>query len=200
MLKNVVLLAYGKQIPRRNRLKFSLRRIKLMTNRYEENVFEKTDATNDVYLTLPSIQAGEYAEELSVYTDKDGNRAVITPGWMVSGIKSENTIWGKDVSLVIYRIPKNENKGIDWNNSEKVDKLQRTYDQMVWCPVNLLEPDGTLDGIKFNIDIICNRKLIKLNTQTVNVAGFQIQYGMACFDSCHPVVKCRLYYIFRRQA
>lgn len=43
---------------------------------------------------LPTVSAGEYAEELSIYTDKDGNQAVILPGWTVSGNSSENTIWG----------------------------------------------------------------------------------------------------------
>ena len=120
------------------------------------------NATTDVYSVLPAIKAGEYAEELpaikageyaeelSVYTDKDGNRAVIPPGWVVSGVVKENTIWGKELSVVIYRIPKEKAKKIKWNNPDELDKLKRTYDQLVWCPVDLLDADGTLDGKNFN--------------------------------------------------
>lgn len=106
--------------------------------------------TNDVYLSLPAILAGEYAEVLSVYTDKDGNKAVVPPGWTVSGVDKENTIWGKDVGLVIYQIPKEKLGNIKWSNLKELGILQKTYDQFVWVPVKLLDADGTLDGKTFN--------------------------------------------------
>jgi len=105
-----------------------------MGNRYETNVFE-------------NISAGEYADKLSIYTDKDGNKAVILPGWTVSGISKENTIWGKDVSLVIYQIPFREN--VNWEEPDEVEELKKKYSQLVWCPVAMLDPDGTLDGENF---------------------------------------------------
>lgn len=103
----------------------------------------KISATNSCR-ALPSIVAGGYADVLSCYTDKDGNKAVIPPGYMVSGVKSENTIWGKNVSLVIYRIPKEKTNDINWANAEEIEMLKRTYSQFVWVPVNLLKPNGTL--------------------------------------------------------
>ena len=90
------------------------------------------EAINSDNSELPNVSAGEYAEVLSVYTDKAGNKAVIPPGWTVSGISKENTIWGKDVSLVIYRIPKEELSKVDWEKQEEVYFLQCTYDQFVW--------------------------------------------------------------------
>ncbi len=80
-------------------------------------------ALNNVYLELPTVSAGEYAEGLSVYTDNDGNKAVVLPGWTVSGVPSENVIWGKDMGLVIYHIPKEKVSGIDWENKNEVNKL-----------------------------------------------------------------------------
>ncbi len=87
---------------------------------------------------------------LSVYTDKDGNKAVVPPEWTVSAVKKENTIWGKNLGLVIYRIPKEKICDIDWTNPDEVETLKRTYDQLVWTPVSLLEANGTLDGFSFN--------------------------------------------------
>lgn len=107
-------------------------------------------ATDNDYPNLPTVAAGEYAEELSVYTDKDGNQAVVPPGWTVSGVDKENTIWGKDVSLVIYRIPKKATRLIQWANSEDIEVLKKNYSQFVWVPVKFLEPDGTLDGKEFS--------------------------------------------------
>ena len=95
---------------------------------------------------LPTVSAGECAETLSVYTDKDGNKAVIPSGWTVSGVSEENNIWGKDVSLVIYRIPKENTSKTNWENPDELEVLKKTYDQLVWCPVELLDADGTLDG------------------------------------------------------
>lgn len=105
-------------------------------------------AQDDVCHNLPTVSAGQYAEELSIYTDKDGNQAVVLPGWTVSRIATENTIWGKDVSLVIYRIPKGF-ASIDWADHKKVARLQKTYSQLVWVPVRKLTPNGTLDGEYF---------------------------------------------------
>lgn len=98
-------------------------------------------------LKLPTISAGECAEELSVYTDKDGNKAIIPPGWTVSGIIKENTIWGKDVSLVIYKIP--WVRKVNWENPDEVENLKENYSQFVWTPVTFLDPNGTLDGEHF---------------------------------------------------
>lgn len=105
---------------------------------------------NEGYSELPSILAGEYAKELSVYMDKDGNKAVVPQGWTVSGVPSENVIWGKDIGLVIYYIPKEKVSGIDWKNKNKVNGLMETDDQLVWMPVNMLSDTSTLDGIHFN--------------------------------------------------
>lgn len=111
----------------------------------------KAKASNDVYPKFPHVSAGEYAMGLSVYTDKDGNKAVVPPEWTVSAIKKENTIWGKNLGLVIYRIPKEKICDIDWTNPDEVETLKRTYDQLVWTPVSLLEANGTLDdGFSFN--------------------------------------------------
>lgn len=105
---------------------------------------------NNVYSELPTVLAGEYAEVLSVYTDNDGNKAVIPPGWTVSRVPKENTIFGKDKGLVIYRIPKEKVSSINWSSEKKVITLQKTYDQMTWVPVGLLKANGTLDGVHFN--------------------------------------------------
>ena len=94
--------------------------------------------TSNIYFQLPSISAGEYAKVLSVYTDSAGNKAVIPPGWTVSGVPKENIIWGKDKGLVIYHIAREKVSGIEWKDKYVVESLQRTYDQMVWVPVDLL--------------------------------------------------------------
>ena len=115
-----------------------------------------------VYSKLPTVLAGEYANALSVYTDKDGNKAVVPYGWTVSGVPNENIIWGKNKGLVIYNIPKSEVNGIDWQNSDVIETLMCTYDQYVWTPVGLLEANGTLDGIHFN------EKFGRMNYQDIN--------------------------------
>ena len=104
----------------------------------------------NVYLVLPTVSAGEYAEVLSVYTDNDGNKAVVPQGWTVSGVPKENIIWGKDKGLVIYHIPKEKVSAINWQNQDEVEILMRTYNQFVWTPVGLLTANATLDGIHFN--------------------------------------------------
>lgn len=106
--------------------------------------------SNNVYLELPTVSAGEYAQVLSVYTDKDGNKAVVPPGWTVSVVPNENVIWGKDMGLVIYYIPKEKVSGIDWKNKNEVNVLMETYDQLLWIPVNMLSASSTLDGIHFH--------------------------------------------------
>lgn len=99
---------------------------------------------------LPNVSAGEYAKVLSVYTDKDGKRAVVPPGFTVSGVPKENIIWGKNKGLVIYRIPEEKVSDINWLDPEELEELKETYDQFVWTPVSLLKPNGTLDGVSFN--------------------------------------------------
>ena len=142
-----------------------------MANRYNKFVFEAEEGitfdvsegtsgeliiralnivSNNVYSELPTVSAGEYAEVLSVYTDKDGNKAVVPQGWTVSGVSKDNIIWGKDKGLVIYHIPEAKVSGINWQNPDEVETLMRTYDQFVWTPVELLTANGTLDGIHFN--------------------------------------------------
>lgn len=116
---------------------------------------EKLDAskvTSRELTMLPTVLAGEYSTELSVYTDINGNKAVVLPGWTVSGAKSENIIWGKDQGLVIYQIPEEKVSTTEWEwtDSNELEKLKETYDQLVWVPVSLLEPNGTLDGVNFN--------------------------------------------------
>ena len=115
----------------------------------EPNIIARTVATDNICDKLPTVSAGQYAEELSIYTDKGGNKAVVLPGWTVSGIQKENTIWGKDMSLVIYRIPK-EVGSIDWADHHNVVRLQKTYSQLVWVPVEHLTPNGTLEGEKYS--------------------------------------------------
>lgn len=141
-----------------------------MANRYNKIVFEAEEGitfdvsegtsgliiralkivSNNVYSELPTVSAGEYAEILSVYTDNNGNKAVVPQGWTVSGVSKENIIWGKDEGLVIYHIPKEKVSGINWQKPDEVETLMRTYDQFVWTPVGLLTANGTLDGIHFN--------------------------------------------------
>lgn len=115
--------------------------------RYEKFVLE---AEKGITFEVSDVSAGEYAEVLSVYTDKDGNKAVVPQGWTVSGVPKENIIWGKDKGLVIYHIPEAKVSGINWQNPDEVETLMRTYDQLVWVPVDLLEANGTLDGVNFN--------------------------------------------------
>lgn len=105
---------------------------------------------NNVYSELPTVLAGKYAEVLSVYTDDDGNKAVVPQGWTVSGMAKENIIWGVNKGLVIYHIPEEKVSGINWQNPNEIETLMRTYDQFVWTPVGLLTANGTLDGIHFN--------------------------------------------------
>lgn len=99
---------------------------------------------------LPPINAGELTDAVfSAYTDKNGNKAIIPWGWAVSGVASENTIWGKDLGLVIYRIPEDKIHDIDWTDSAVVRTLQEKYDQLVWLPAGILKANGTLDGTSF---------------------------------------------------
>ena len=97
-------------------------------------------------LNLPNVSAGKCAKKLSVYTDTSGNQAVVPPGWTVSKLETENTIWGKNLGLVIYRIPAKYAKNIDWNNLEEI---QSQFDQFVYVPINLLDAKCTQNGIAF---------------------------------------------------
>lgn len=123
-----------------------------VSERTDEELFIRAlnIVSNNVYLELPIVLAGEYAEILSVYTDNDGNKAVVPQGWTVSGVPSENVIWGKDMGLVFYHIPKEKVSGIDWENKNEVNGLMETDDQIVWLPVSMLSDTSTLDGIHFN--------------------------------------------------
>lgn len=121
-----------------------------MKKRYEnsENKFEKKDANKQVtgtantipkiLYTLPDIFAGEYAETLSVYTDKNGSKALVPPGWTVSGVPNESIILGNDTALIIYYIPKSELKKIDWKNPELLKKAKETYKQNIWLTTEIL--------------------------------------------------------------
>ena len=102
--------------------------------------------SDSIYSELPTVLAGKYTEALSVYTDNNGNKAIVPQGWTVSGVPKENTILGKDKSLVIYKIP----SSINWQNSDEVEFLKETYNQFVWIPVEFLSANGTLDGELFS--------------------------------------------------
>ena len=150
-----------------------------MKNRFKEFVFEKEDGVqffaraldNEIFelsegedgeliiKSIPSntkrkkppmISSKKYADVLSLYQDDAGNIAVVPPGWTVSGVTKENTIFGKNVSLVIYRIPKEEVNNINWDDENELETLKKKYSQFVWVPVNLLDFDGTLDGEIFS--------------------------------------------------
>lgn len=101
------------------------------------------------YYTVQSVVAGEYAQVDSIYTDENGNKAIIPKGWTVSGIQKENTIWGENVGLVIYCIPKEKINDINWNNSEELENLKQKYDQYVWIPIGMIKKNGTQDGVSF---------------------------------------------------
>lgn len=142
---------------------------------------------------LPTVSAGEYAEFLSVYTDKEGNKAVVLPGWTVSGVSEENTIFGKGVSLVIYRIPKKKATRIRWENPAKLEKAKKTYDQLVWCPVEMLDANGTIDGQNFN------EKFGRRNypNHSFSVDGFNEPLEMELLEQCESVRKYGGFYISR---
>ena len=138
-----------------------------MKNRYEKFVFETekgitfevSEGTSEELIIKaqrivpnnepPTVSAGEYAEFLSVYTDRNGDMVPVPPGWTVSGAIEENTIWGKNEGLVIYRIPQEKVRNIHWSMKRELEDLQTTYDQFVWCPVEKLDSNGTIDGVSF---------------------------------------------------
>ncbi len=123
-----------------------------ITLEVSEETSERVIIKAEVYSEPPTVSAGEYAKVLSVYTDKDGNKAVVPQGWTVSGAPNENIIWGKNNGLVIYHIPEPIVSGMDinWQNPNELRALMETYDQFVWTPVGLLTANATLDGIHFN--------------------------------------------------
>lgn len=100
-----------------------------------EAQIQKNDS--DAYAKLPVISAGEYAKTKSVYIDRDGYKAIVPPSYTVSKLESENQI---RFGLVIYQIPEEELKGINWN--EDYEKLKKTYDQYVFFPSGLIEGNG----------------------------------------------------------
>lgn len=109
---------------------------------------EEETRTEELYgfKELPEVLKGEYAEKLSVYIDNDKNRALVPPGWAVSGSEEEDKIVK---GLVLYCIPESKVKGINWNKKRKVERLRKKYDQIIWVPVNSLLPNGTLDGVHY---------------------------------------------------
>ena len=100
-----------------------------------EAQIQKNDSA--AYAKLPVISAGEYAKTKSVYIDRDGYKAIVPPSYTVSKLESENQI---RFGLVIYQIPEEELKGINWN--EDYEKLKKTYDQYVFFPSGLIEANG----------------------------------------------------------
>ena len=99
--------------------------------------------TIDSYITLPEIEAGTRATEPSEY--KSNNKtAVIPAGFTVSGISTEQSI---DGGLVIYDIPQEKVKNIDWTD---LDSVRTKYNQFVWIPVEVnktTEPKDTETSI-----------------------------------------------------
>lgn len=118
-----------------------------MNNRFRKNLIERKDVCGK---EGSSVKAGEYARVKSYYTDSRGNKVVVPAGWVVSGRAYENTVWGKNKSVVIYRIPEEKVTDINWYNRKQVEDIQRKYDQLVWVPVKFLKNDGTLNGKDFN--------------------------------------------------
>lgn len=101
----------------------------------------------NIYDVLPKVVAGEYTEELSVYVDSEGNKAVVLPGWVVSSLRSENTI---SQGLVLYRIPRDKISSHYWKHEAFTKEfLIYKYDQLVWVPLQFVEANGTLNGTRF---------------------------------------------------
>ena len=53
--------------------------------------------------------------------------------------------------------------------------------------------------IKFNVYVVGQRKLIELNSQSVDFTVFKVEYGMAGLDAHNPIVISRLDDFFRCQ-
>lgn len=122
-----------------------IRAVERVKNEIENLSRDKID-----WSLLPSVSAGQYADELSVYTDKFGSKVPILPGWTVSKSKNENTVFGQGKSLVIYRIPKEDIAEINWGNPFEHQGIMKSYDQLVWCPTEFLPSNGTIDGVNFS--------------------------------------------------
>lgn len=109
----------------------------LSINAKKGGILEVSEGTNGELIIrnkeFPTILAGKCSDVLSIYTDSTGESAIIPAGWTVSGMKSENTISN---GLVIYLIPSEIVEKINWSDTKEVEKLQETYDQFVWVPVN----------------------------------------------------------------
>lgn len=121
----------------------------LSINAKKGGILEVSEGTNGELIIrnkeFPTILAGKCSDVLSIYTDSTGESAIIPAGWTVSGMKSENTISN---GLVIYLIPSEIVEKINWSDTKEVEKLQETYDQFVWVPVNMLIANGSVDGGK----------------------------------------------------
>ena len=68
------------------------------------------------------------------YVDSNGNKATIPAGFTVSKIEEEQNVAN---GLVIYDIPENEIKNVDWKtkNEDGAYNVQTLYNQFVWIPV-----------------------------------------------------------------
>lgn len=162
-----------------------------MNNRFRKNLIERKDVCGK---EVTSVKAGEYARVKSYYTDSYGNKVVVPAGWVVSGRAYENTVWGKNKSVVIYRVPEEKATKINWNNQKQVENIQRQYDQLVWVPVKFLKNDGTLNGEDFtqkfgrrnysDEDIYSESLNTELKNQSKSVnkyGGFYIsRYNISC--------------------
>lgn len=162
-----------------------------MNNRYRKNLIERKDVCGN---NIPNVKAGEYAKVKSYYTDSHENTVIVPAGWVVSGRTYENTVWGKNKSVVIYRIPEEKVNNINWSSSKQVENIQKKYDQLVWVPVKLLKNDGTLNGVDFNQkfgrrnyseeDMYSETLSIELKNQAISVekyGGFYIsRYNISC--------------------
>ena len=99
---------------------------------------ERILAKNNEYINaqLGNIVPGEYIKETKKdnYMDRNGEYATIPAGFTISAIPDEQTI---SDGLVIYDIPENEVKGVDWTskNDDGAYDVQTKYNQFVWIPV-----------------------------------------------------------------
>ena len=68
------------------------------------------------------------------YVDSNGDKTTIPKGFTVSKIEEEQNVAN---GLVIYDIPENEIKNVDWKtkNEDGAYNVQTLYNQFVWIPV-----------------------------------------------------------------
>lgn len=126
-----------------------------------------------------TLSPGERVIETTEYIDKNGDRAWIPAGFVVSKIQEEETI---DDGLVIYKISEDDLPDVTWDGTEKAK-----YDQFVWIPVNknaikemfICQIKTTLNG---NCNIIVENDTAKCTTHnSTKIAGrlFAPNYGEA---------------------